>query len=160
MAERHVRTSIRLLLHLHVGILALPPSISFGMIVADQRRKAEYDQHRNAVGENEDGTVQTISDEEMARIDQVALGMAALVKVYGDTHDRKVHYAEDRFDTNLGILWRMKVSVDGIELGQATRANKKTAKNVAALEAARALGLAVSLVSDCSTSALIDQEKA
>lgn len=79
----------------------------------------------------------------MARIDQASLGMAALIKVYGDTHDRKVHYAEERYDTNLGILWRMKVSVDGIELGQATRANKKTAKNVAALEAARALGLAV-----------------
>lgn len=82
----------------------------------------------------------------MVKIDQASLGMAALLKVYGDNQERKVEYKEERYDTNLGILWHMKVMVDGVELGEATRANRKTAKNVAAWEAAKALGLAVSLI--------------
>lgn len=80
----------------------------------------------------------------MKRIDDASTGMAALLKVYGNTHDRKVEYDDERYDTNLGILYRVTVRVDDVELGEATRANKKTAKNVAAWEAAKLLGLAVS----------------
>jgi hypothetical protein len=100
------------------------------------------------VGENPDGTVQTISDAEMARIDEASMGMAALVRVYGNTQDRLVKYEEEKYETSLGVLWNIKCIVDGIELGQATRANKQTAKNVAAWEAAKQLGLAVS---SCNT---------
>lgn len=78
----------------------------------------------------------------MARIDKASTGTASLLRVYGDKENRKVAYEEERYDTTLGILWAVKVSVDGVEIGQATRANKKTAKNVAAWEAAKALGLA------------------
>ena len=70
--------------------------------------------------------------------------MAALLKAYGDKQDRKITYNDDRYDTSLGLLWHTKVSVDGVELGEATRADKRTAKNVAAWEAAKLLGLAVS----------------
>lgn len=111
------------------------------------KRKSEYDQHRTAIGQNPDGTVQTISDAKMARIDKASQGMAALLKAYGDTKDRKIVYDEDKYDTTLGLLWHMKVSVNGVMLGEATRADRRIAKNVAAWEAAKALGLAVSPVS-------------
>ena len=53
-------------------------------------------------------------------------------------------YEEERHETNLGILWRVKCVVDGIEIGEAMRANKQTANNVAAWTGAKKLGLAVS----------------
>jgi hypothetical protein len=107
-------------------------------------RQADYDQHRTAIAGNPDGTVQTISNEEMARIDNASMGMAALVRVYGEKEDRLVKYEEERHDTNLGVLWSVKCVVDGIQLGEATRASKQTAKNVAAWHAAKRLGLVVS----------------
>jgi len=51
-------------------------------------RQSEYDQHRTAISSNPDGTVQTISNSEMARIDTASMGMAALIRVYGDNQDR------------------------------------------------------------------------
>lgn len=107
-------------------------------------RQIDYDQHRTAIASNPDGTVQTISNTEMERIDKASMGMAALIRVYGDNQDRHVKYEEEKHETNLGVLWRVKCVVDGIELGEATRANKQTAKNVAAWIGAKKLGLAVS----------------
>lgn len=121
-------------------ILILPIATTVKLIL---ERKSEYDQHRTAIGQNADGTVQTISDEKMARIDKASQGMASVLKVYGDTKDRKIEYDEDKYDTTLGLLWHMKVSVNGVMLGEATRADRRIAKNVAAWEAAKALGLAV-----------------
>jgi len=109
-------------------------------------RQTEYDQHRTAISSNPDGTVQTISNDEMERIDKASMGMAALIRVYGDNQGRDVKYEEERHETNLGILWRVKCVVDGIEIGEATRANKQTAKNVAAWKGAKKLGLAVSRI--------------
>jgi hypothetical protein len=107
-------------------------------------RQSDYDQHRTAIAGNPDGTVQTISTTEMERIDKASMGMAALIRVYGDNQGRHVKYEEEKHETNLGVLWRVKCVVDGIELGEATRADKQTAKNVAAWTGAKKLGLAVS----------------
>lgn len=79
----------------------------------------------------------------MAQIDKASIGMASLIRNHGDINDQKIEYKEDQYDTSLGILWHIKVFVEGVELGEATRANRKTAKNVAAWEAAKLLGLAV-----------------
>jgi hypothetical protein len=79
----------------------------------------------------------------MAQIDNASTGMASLIRNHGDINDQKIEYKEDQYDTSLGILWHIKVFVEGVELGEATRANRKTAKNVAAWEAAKLLGLAV-----------------
>jgi hypothetical protein len=106
-------------------------------------RQAEWDQHRSAIGENPDGTVQTISPEEMARLDKASMGMAPLLQMYATRQERELRFEEERLYTNMGSLWRVKCSVDGIELGEATRGNKKMAKNVAAWEGAKKLGLAV-----------------
>lgn len=80
----------------------------------------------------------------MARIDNAAMGMAPLVQMYATRHDRELRFEEERFYTNMGSLWRIKCTLDGIELGEATRANKRMAKNVAAWEGAKKLGLTVS----------------
>jgi dsRNA-specific ribonuclease len=69
--------------------------------------------------------------------------MHTFLQMYCHTQDRKLRYDEEKYDTSLGLLWKMTVSVDGIELGEGTRATRKVAKNVAAWEAAKKLGLTV-----------------
>ncbi len=108
--------------------------------------KTEHDQHHAAIGADPDGKVILLSEEKMARIDQASLGMAALVQMYGNKLGRKVRYEEERYETNMGFLYRMSCLVVGIELGDATRSTKKAAKNAAGWEAAKKLGLTVSYV--------------
>ncbi|WVQ80350.1 hypothetical protein IAT38_002455 [Cryptococcus sp. DSM 104549] len=103
--------------------------------------KSEYEQHHLAVGAGIDGHVQMQSDAEMARIDVASLGMAALVQMYTNKQDRELRWEDQRYETALGSLWRVKCTVDGIELGEGVRTAKRNAKNVAGLEAARKLGL-------------------
>lgn len=105
--------------------------------------KKEHEQHHSTIGATIDGHVQMQSDSEIARIDQASMGMAPLVQLYTNTQDRELMYEEERYETNLGALWKIKCTVDGIELGEAVRTVKKTAKNVAAWEAAKKLGLTV-----------------
>lgn len=80
----------------------------------------------------------------MDRIDKASMGMAALVQMYATRQERELRFEEERFSTNMGSLWRVKCTIDGIELGEATRANKKMAKNVAGWEGAKKLGLTAS----------------
>ncbi|WWD22380.1 hypothetical protein CI109_106871 [Kwoniella shandongensis] len=105
--------------------------------------KNEHDQHHMTIGATLDGHVQLQSDAEIARIDAASLGMAQLVQLYTAHQDRELRYEEERYETNIGALWKIKVTVDGIELGEAVRPVKKMAKNVAAWEAAKKLGLVI-----------------
>ncbi|KAK8845434.1 hypothetical protein IAR55_006147 [Kwoniella newhampshirensis] len=106
--------------------------------------KKEHEQHHSTIGATVDGHAHMQSDAEIARIDQASIGMAPLVQMYTNSQDRELRYEEERYETNLGALWKIKCTVDGIELGEAVRTVKKTAKNVAAWEAAKKLGLTVS----------------
>ena len=109
--------------------------------------KTEYHQHHTAIGAGPDGQVIVLSDEQMARIDHASMGMAGLVQMYANKQERELRFEEERYETNLGLLYKMTCLVDGIELGEATRSSKKTAKNVASWEAAKKLGLTVRPIS-------------
>lgn len=63
--------------------------------------------------------------------------------MYGEQSERTVEYETERFETSVGHLWRLKCIVDGIEMGDATRASRYRARNAAALEAAKKIGLIV-----------------
>ncbi len=104
--------------------------------------KIEYEQHHSATGAGPDGVI--LSDTDIQRIDHASVGMAALVQMYASKRARKIGWDEERFETSVGVIWKMTLLLDGIEMGQGTRAVKKTAKNVAAWYAAPKLGLAVS----------------
>lgn len=106
--------------------------------------KREHDQHSNAVGADEEGTVIVMDEDEMQRIDESARGMFLFVKMRCEAYEREMRWEEDRYETSIGTLFKMRVIVDGMELGEATRAGKNQAKDVAAWEAAKKLGLAVS----------------
>lgn len=104
--------------------------------------KREYDQHSNAVGADDDGNVIVMDEDEIARVDDLARGMFLLVQMHCDAVAREFRWEEDRYETSIGTLYRMRVMVDGMELGEATRAGKQQAKDVASWEAAKKLGLA------------------
>lgn len=104
--------------------------------------KLEHDQHSNAVGADEDGSVIVMDEDEIARIDGLARGMFLLVKMHCEAYERDLRWEEDRYETSIGTLYKMRIMVDGMELGEATRAGKIQAKDVAAWEAAKKLGLA------------------
>ncbi|KAK4688032.1 26S proteasome non-ATPase regulatory subunit 10, partial [Tremellales sp. Uapishka_1] len=104
--------------------------------------KKEHDQHWNATGSTDDGII--LTDTQMKVVDNSALGMTELVRLYTAQYDRVLSYEDERFETNVGYLWKIKCLVDGIEMGEATRAVKAKAKNVASWEAAKKLGIAVS----------------
>jgi ribonuclease-3 len=107
-----------------------------------QHMRNEYHQHYSVIGTAYDGAVQVAaSPEELDRLDAMAEGMALLVRMYGTSNERKIEYDSERFETSVGILWRMRCSVDGIEMGDATRSSRYRARNAAAWEAARKLGL-------------------
>ncbi|RSH90681.1 hypothetical protein EHS25_001286 [Saitozyma podzolica] len=108
-----------------------------------QYMKNEYTQHHLAVSAGLDGSVVLLTDDEMARIDSKSIGMSNLLVMYTSKHERELRWETERYETNVGVLWKVGCCVDGIELGDATRASKKTAKNVAAWEAAKKLGLTV-----------------
>jgi len=110
-----------------------------------QHMQNEYKQHYSVMGTAYDGTVQVAaSPEELDKLDAIAEGMALLLKMYGTQRERKIEYESERFETSVGILWRMRCSVDGIEMGDATRSSRYRARNAAAWEAAKKLGLASS----------------
>jgi hypothetical protein len=108
--------------------------------------KNEHDQHQNAVGADDEGAVIVMDEEEVNRVNAAAMGMLPLVKMYAETYERELTWEEDRFDTTIGTLYRIRCIVDGMELGEATRSARKDARNVAAWEAAKKLGLTVSWV--------------
>jgi len=78
-----------------------------------------------------------LSEEQMTRIDRKALGMATLVQMYGNRQEREVRFEEERYETNVGLSFKMTCLVDGIELGEGTRSMRKNAKNAAGWEAAK-----------------------
>jgi hypothetical protein len=100
--------------------------------------KTEHDQHHLAsIGAGPDGRVIMLSEEQMTRIDRKALGMATLVQMYGNRQEREVRFEEERYETNVGLSFKMTCLVDGIELGEGTRSMRKNAKNAAGWEAAK-----------------------
>jgi hypothetical protein len=103
--------------------------------------KKEYEQHHSATGAGLDGLIETDADRE--KIDQASAGMAALIQLYTSKQERELTWEDERYETNVGVLWKIKCLVDGIEMGEATRAVRKTAKNVAGWEAAKKLNLTV-----------------
>lgn len=107
--------------------------------------RSEHLQHYSALGMDPDGIVEVApSPQEVERIDARAEGMALLLAMYGKTTARAVEYDTLRFETSVGPLWKLTCSVDGIEMGHATRPTKLKARNAAAWEAAKKLGLTVS----------------
>lgn len=91
-----------------------------------------------------DGVVHAATDRaELERIDAMSEGMALLVGTYARSRDRLASYEIVRSETNVGALWTVKCLVDGVEMGEATRAVKNRARNAAAWEAAVKLGLTV-----------------
>jgi len=111
------------------------------------RVETEYDQYNAAAGADLEGNIILLPASEMSRIDAAAQGMHPLLQMYCTTQERELRYDEEKYDTSLGLLWKMTALVDGIVLGEGTRAIRKVAKNVAAWEAAKKLGLTVSLLS-------------
>ncbi|WVF66229.1 hypothetical protein IAT40_000969 [Kwoniella sp. CBS 6097] len=103
--------------------------------------KTEYEQHHSTVGATLDGRVEVQNKAEIARIDNASQGMAILVQMYCSNQDRELRWEEEKYETNVGSLWKIQCTVDGIELGEGVRPFKKAAKNVAGWEAAKKLGL-------------------
>lgn len=106
--------------------------------------KTEWDQHNAVGGLDDDGSAVILSEAEMAQIDKAATGMAPLVQMFAHKRERELRWDDETFETNMGVVWRVKCYIDGIELGEGMRANKKAAKNLASWEAAKKLGLSVS----------------
>lgn len=106
--------------------------------------KNEHDQHQNAVGADDKGVIIVMDEDEVNRVNSAATGMIPLVQLYAKTYEWELTWEEDRLETTIGTLFRIRCIVDGMELGEATRAAKRDAKNVAAWEAAKKLGLTVS----------------
>jgi len=104
----------------------------------------EHDQHQNAIGADQEGVIIVMDEDEVNRVNMAAMGMTPLVKMYAETYERELTWEEDKAETTIGPLFKVKCIVDGMELGEAMRASKKDAKNVAAWEAAKKLGLTVS----------------
>jgi phage terminase large subunit GpA-like protein len=86
-----------------------------------------------------------LTEDEMARIDSAAQGMSNLLQMYCQRQDKQCRYEEERYETHCGILWRMRLFVDGVSVGEATRSGRRMAKNVAAWEACKKFGLVVSV---------------
>lgn len=108
------------------------------------RMKSEYEQHHSATGAGADGVI--INNPEMAVEDAKSQGMAALLGMFCGKRGIPLAYREERLETNIGVLWKVKVDVAGTEMAEATRASKKVAKNVGAWTAARGLGITVCLL--------------
>ncbi|OCF40079.1 hypothetical protein I317_06092 [Kwoniella heveanensis CBS 569] len=106
--------------------------------------KKEYEQHHSTVGATLDGRVELQDEAEIARVDNASQGMAILVQMYCTNQDRELRWEEEKYETNVGSLWKVQCTVDGIELGEGVRPFKKAAKNVAGWQAAKKLGLTVS----------------
>jgi ribonuclease-3 len=107
-----------------------------------QHMRREYAQHYSVLGTAYDGTVAVAaSPEELDRLDAAAEGMALLVKMYAAQRSRTVTYDVERYETSVGVLWRMRCALDGVEMGDATRSSRYRARNAAAWEAAKKLGL-------------------
>ena len=106
--------------------------------------KTEHEQHSRAVGVTQDGEITLIDEEEKARIDKASTGMLKLIKYCASSRGWGITFDEIVYETSVGMLYEYRCIVDGKEAGRGTRAEKKLAKNVAALEAVKALGLEVS----------------
>ncbi|WVR03453.1 hypothetical protein IAU60_000444 [Kwoniella sp. DSM 27419] len=103
--------------------------------------KDEYEQHQNTVGTTLEGRVVTQTPAEIARIDTAAMGMEKLVQMYTEVQERELRWEEERNETAVGALWRVRCTVDGIDLGEAVRPYKKSARNMAGWEAAKKEGI-------------------
>lgn len=105
--------------------------------------RTEYKQHYSAMGAGLDGILEVCSSPEaLDKLDEAAEGMALLINTWGKARERRIDWECERYLTGVGELWRMRLSVDGVEMGDAIRAFTQRAKNAAALQAARKLGLA------------------
>lgn len=109
--------------------------------------KREHDQHLRAVEHDYDGNVIIMDRDELGKIDQMARGMALLVQMWGKSQEREIRWEVDKLFTEVGVLWRSKCTMDGIDMGEAVRADRTVAKDVSGWEAAKRLGLAVSAAS-------------
>ena len=118
--------------------------------------KDEHDMYYSALGLS-DGQLKT--EEEQIRSDRSKEGMAMLVVAYGVQAGKTVGWEEEKVETKIGGLWRMSCVVDGTELGRATRAERKIAKDVSGWQAAEALGLAVSKINPPSSPMLTARTK-
>lgn len=109
--------------------------------------KKEHEQHQNAVGTDFEGNVIVMDPAEIAKVDEQARGMLLLLKMHVKAYERELRFEEQRHETSIGTLFQLKCLVDGMELGEATRAGRNQAREVAAWEAAKKLGLAAERVS-------------
>ena len=105
--------------------------------------KTEHDHHHASIGAGLDGQVILLDKEEKRKLDEASMGMSNLVMTKGASEGMQVLFEEKRFVTNIGLLYKITCSVDGIRLGEGTRSIKKVAKNAAAWEAAKKLGMLV-----------------
>lgn len=108
--------------------------------------RTEHRQHNSAMGAGVDGVLEVASSPEaLDKLDEAAEGMALLINTWGKVRERRIEWDCERYLTGVGELWRMRLSVDGVEMGDAIRAYIQRAKNAAGLQAARKLGLAESI---------------
>lgn len=105
--------------------------------------KSEHTQHLLAVGADAEGHIIVAPMEEWERVNELATGMTQLVKAYAESYDRDLKWEEEKYETSIGPLFKIKCVIDGMELGEGTRSEKRDAKNVAAWEAAKKVGLTV-----------------
>lgn len=106
--------------------------------------KNEHAQHLLAVGADTEGHVIVMDQDEWERVKRLATGMSQLIKTYAEGYERELRWEEDKYETSIGPLFKMTCVIDGMELGEGTRSEKRDARNVAAWEAAKKLGLTVS----------------
>ncbi len=105
--------------------------------------RIEYDQHNSAMGAGIDGTLAlAVSPEALDKMDEAAQGMALLVSTWAKVRGRRIEWERERHLTSVGELWRIRVYINGAIMGDAVRAFVPRAKDAAALQAARKVGLA------------------
>ncbi|WWC66881.1 uncharacterized protein I206_100788 [Kwoniella pini CBS 10737] len=108
--------------------------------------KKEFEQHYLTIGSTLDGKVISLkNEEELKNLDKLTIGMSNLISMYCKNQKRELNWQEYKIQTNQGFLWKIKCQIDGIEISESIRSFRKSAKNVAAWEAAKKLGLTVSL---------------
>ncbi|ORX34640.1 ribonuclease III domain-containing protein [Kockovaella imperatae] len=106
-----------------------------------EHMKSEHEQHSRAVGVEPDGEVRFMEEEERTRIDKSSRGMLKFIKHHASLQGWKIEFHETVYETTVGMLYEYRCVVNGEDVGSGTRADKKMAKNVAALEAVKTLGL-------------------
>ncbi|EIW73285.1 hypothetical protein TREMEDRAFT_59450 [Tremella mesenterica DSM 1558] len=79
--------------------------------------------------------------DELRRADDAAIGMSGLLLAYGARQGKLVEWEEKRRESHLGTIWEVGCKVDGEMMGHGTRSGRKSARNAAAWEGAKRLGL-------------------